>query len=120
MLDSWLLLVIAGLVVTCVSLYVHTQRMESESLLQRTRSEEELRVVELALENMRAQIYSQPIFPSPPSFPLAPIPPRSSKEQKEQFEEILRLRRAGKNVAQIARELRLSVGAIETIVALED
>ena len=53
MLDSWLLLVIAGLVVTCVSLYVHTQRMESESLLQRARSEEELRTVELALENTR-------------------------------------------------------------------
>ncbi|WP_309723499.1 hypothetical protein [Armatimonas sp.] len=118
MLDSWLLLVIAGLVVTCVSLYVHTQRMESESLLQRARSDEELRVVELALENTRAQIYSQPVFPS--SLPLAPTISRASKEQKEQFEEILRLRRTGKTVAQIARELRLSVGAIETIVALED
>ncbi|MCX6365883.1 MAG: hypothetical protein NTX57_04155 [Armatimonadetes bacterium] len=119
MLDSWLLLVIAGLVVTCVSLYVHTQRMESESLLQRARSEEELRTVELALENTRAQIYSQPIFPSP-SLPLSPIPPRASEEQKEQFGEILRLRRAGKNITQIARELHLSVGAIETLVALED
>ena len=115
MLDAWLLLVIAGLVLACLSLYFHAQRMESDSLIHRSMVEEELRLVERALEVAQGQVHSQPIFP--PAFPLAISAPE--EKQREQLEIIFRLRRSGVSLAQIARDLDLPLGAVETLISLE-
>ena len=113
MLDAWLLLVIAGLVLACISLYFHVQRMESDALIQQSMVEEELRLVERALQAAQEQVHLQPIFP----------PTMSSPEEKEKQEGqlaiIFRLRRAGVSLAQIARDLNLPLGAVETLISLE-
>ena len=117
MVNAWLLMVIAGLVVACLSLYVYAQRMESDSLMQRSLAEEELRTVEHALASAREQVQSQPIYPTLP----APAPASlSHSPEDERFQAILSLRRSGKSTNQIARELGLPMGAIELLLSLEN
>ena len=114
MVNAWLLLVIAVLVVACLSLYVNAQRMESDSLLQRSLADEDLSLVEQALETARELVQSQPIFP--PALPLVVTPARP---EDIHYQAILRLRRSGKSTIQRARELSLPLGAIELLLSLE-
>lgn len=117
MVNAWLLVVIAGLVVACFSLYVYAQRMESDSLMQRSLAEEELRTVEYALASAREQVHSQPIYPTLPS----PTPTSFSHgSEDERLQAILNLRRSGKSTKQIARALDLPIGAIELLLSLEN
>lgn len=114
MLEAWLLLVIAALVVACLSLYFHAQRMESDSLLQRSLAEEELRIVEQTLETTREHLQTQPLFPPPP--PRTSLPERPEDVLSHS---ILNLHHAGKSTRQIARELGVPSAAIELVLSLK-
>jgi len=125
-MTPWLLLIIAALIVGCVSLYFRLQQVESHSLGRQAVVADELREAEAALLSalekvrqmdavlanrlVRSQLGSGPDASRVETAEPLGLPWRGAAVE---------LARTGMTAREIARELELPVGQVELVLALE-